>query len=88
MVVTLPNNDNKKKHNTIFVISSACFIFDLKVCDGLLGLATLYFQKDNMLEAKKLTTRALELATNVIGRKHHFVSDIYTKVMLYFCLFI
>ncbi|XP_063416845.1 uncharacterized protein LOC134699089 isoform X1 [Mytilus trossulus] len=52
----------------------------IQVCDGLLGLATLYFYKDNMLEAKKLTTRALELATNVIGRKHHFVSDIYTKL--------
>ena len=49
----------------------------------------MYVQKDDMLEAKKLMTRALELATSVLGKKHHFVADIYTKVrmgMLFYSL--
>ena len=35
-----------------------------------------------MLESKKLMTRALELATTVLGRKHHFVASIYLKVWI------
>lgn len=33
-----------------------------------------------MTEAKKLVTRALELATSVLGKKHHYVAAILTKV--------
>jgi hypothetical protein len=33
-----------------------------------------------MIEAKKLMTRALELATYVLGVKHHFVAAIFTRV--------
>jgi hypothetical protein len=44
--------------------------FFLQLCEGLLGLSTVYIQKENMIEAKKLMTRALELATYVLGVKH------------------
>jgi hypothetical protein len=32
-----------------------------------------------MIEAKKLMTRALELATYVLGVKHHFVAAIFNE---------
>ena len=54
--------------------------FFLQLCEGLLGLSTVYIQKENMIEAKKLMTRALELATYVLGVKHHFVAAIFTRV--------
>jgi hypothetical protein len=36
--------------------------------------------KNNMPESKKLLIRALELATDVLGRQHHFVAAIFNKV--------
>ena len=53
-------------------------IFQLS--EGLLGLATIYVQQENMAEAKKLMTRSLELAMEVVGQKHHFCSAIFAKV--------
>lgn len=52
----------------------------LQLCEGLLGLSTVYIQKENMIEAKKLMIRALELATSVLGNKHHFVGAIFTRL--------
>ena len=51
-----------------------------QLSEGLLGLATIYVQKENMAEAKKLMNRALELAIDVVGNKHHFVAAIFSKV--------
>ena len=36
--------------------------------------------KENMIEAKKMLVRSLELATDVLGRQHHFVAAILNKV--------
>ena len=47
----------------------------------MLGLASVYIELDKMDEAKKLMTRALELATEILGRKHHFVAAIFAKVV-------
>ncbi|CAG2215023.1 NPHP3 [Mytilus edulis] len=52
----------------------------LQLCEGLLGLSTVYIQKEDMLEAKKLMLRALELATFVLGKKHNFVAAIFTRL--------
>ncbi|CAG2192362.1 unnamed protein product [Mytilus edulis] len=52
----------------------------LQLCEGLLGLSTVYIHKEDMFEAKILMTRALELATFVLGKKHHFVAAILTKL--------
>ena len=57
-----------------------CLLSILQLCEGLLGLANVYIEKADMTEAKKLMTRALELATNVLGMKHHFVVAIFTRV--------
>ncbi|XP_071175248.1 uncharacterized protein [Mytilus edulis] len=53
---------------------------NLQLCEGLLGLSTVYINKEDMFEAKILMTRALELATFVLGKKHHFVAAILTKL--------
>ena len=47
-----------------------------------MGLAGVYIQKENMPEAKKLMIRALELSTDVLGKKHAYVASIYTQVFL------
>ncbi|XP_052059702.1 uncharacterized protein LOC127700331 [Mytilus californianus] len=52
----------------------------LQLCEGLLGLSSVYIQKEDMLEAKKLMLRALELATFVLGKKHNFVAAIFTRL--------
>ncbi|CAG2252128.1 NPHP3 [Mytilus edulis] len=54
--------------------------FSFYSCVGLLGLSTVYIQKEDMLEAKKLMLRALELATFVLGKKHNFVAAIFTRL--------
>ena len=35
-----------------------------------------------MAEAKNLMTRALELAIDVVGKRHHFCAAIFTKVSI------
>ncbi|KAL3870127.1 hypothetical protein ACJMK2_042738, partial [Sinanodonta woodiana] len=52
----------------------------LQLCEGLLGLATVFYLQDNMPEAKKLLVRSLELATDVLGRRHHYVAAIFNKL--------
>ncbi|XP_033745872.1 LOW QUALITY PROTEIN: uncharacterized protein LOC117331312 [Pecten maximus] len=52
----------------------------LQLCEGLLGLATVYNLQENKREAKKLLVRCLELATDVLGPKHHYVAAIYNKL--------
>ncbi|XP_060078987.1 uncharacterized protein LOC132558436 [Ylistrum balloti] len=52
----------------------------LQLCEGLLGLATVYNLQENRKEAKKLLVRCLELATDVLGPNHHYVAAIYNKL--------
>lgn len=52
----------------------------IQVCEGLLGLASVYIEQDKMDGAKKLMTRALQLATDILGRTHHFVAAIFAKL--------
>ncbi|XP_052774907.1 uncharacterized protein LOC128213338 [Mya arenaria] len=52
----------------------------LQLCEGLLGLATVYVGKENMAEAKKLLSRSLELSTKILGKKHHFVASTFTRL--------
>lgn len=54
--------------------------FYLQLCEGLLGLAEVYYLKEDMKEAKKLLLRSRELATHVLGPKHHYVAAIISKV--------
>ncbi|XP_053394800.1 uncharacterized protein LOC123525710 isoform X2 [Mercenaria mercenaria] len=52
----------------------------LQLCEGLLGMASVYIEQEKMAKAKYLMTRALELSTDILGRKHHFVAAIFTKL--------
>ncbi|WAR23121.1 Y7407-like protein [Mya arenaria] len=52
----------------------------IKLCEGLLGLATVYVGKENMAEAKKLLSRSLELSTKILGKRHHFVASTFTRL--------
>ncbi|XP_061175870.1 uncharacterized protein LOC133184810 [Saccostrea echinata] len=52
----------------------------LQLCEGLLGLAAVMNLKNDMPQSKKLLIRALELATEVLGRQHHFVAAILNKL--------
>ncbi|XP_069101362.1 uncharacterized protein [Argopecten irradians] len=52
----------------------------LQLCEGLLGLATVYNLQENKRESKKLLVRCLELATDVLGPNHHYVAAIYNKL--------
>ncbi|KAL5013818.1 hypothetical protein ScPMuIL_008088 [Solemya velum] len=52
----------------------------LMMCEGLLGLSNVYYLKENMPESKKLMVRALELSTEVLGKRHHYVAAILNKL--------
>ncbi|KAK3101549.1 hypothetical protein FSP39_004391 [Pinctada imbricata] len=52
----------------------------LQLCQGLLGLASIMNLKDNMVLAKRALIRSLELATDVLGKQHHFVAAILSKL--------
>ena len=62
------------------ILKYFCSLLYFKLSEGLQGLATIYKQQENMAEAKKLMTRALELAVDVVGQRHHFCAAIFTKV--------
>jgi len=69
--------DNYCKHSE----SELLVVYDIfQLCEGLLGLAAIHVAKENMAEAKKLLSRALELALKIFGNKHHFVASIFTRV--------
>ena len=54
--------------------------FSFQLAEGLLGQATILYLKEDMSEAKKFLIRARELATDVLGPRHHYVAAIINKV--------
>ena len=60
----------------------------LQLAEGLLGKATVYFLTNEMRDSKIYLTRAKELATDVLGQRHHFVAAITNRVYMYIIMFI
>ena len=52
----------------------------LQLAEGLLGQATVFFLTNQMKDSKIYLTRAKELATEVLGQRHHFVAAITNRV--------
>ncbi|XP_013386754.1 TPR repeat-containing protein DDB_G0287407-like [Lingula anatina] len=68
-------NDAIARQNRIITPSQK-----LKLTEGLLGLAAVKVSKDEAIQAKRILIRARELATEVLGSRHHYVSAIINKI--------
>ncbi|KAL4236673.1 hypothetical protein ACF0H5_005057 [Mactra antiquata] len=51
-----------------------------QLCEGLVGLGTVYIEQGRVADAEPLMIRALELAVDIVGLSHPFTAAIFTKM--------
>ena len=75
----LQNRLDRQYHHRFIMM---CHNFSPQLAECMLGEATTLLLLSDMKESKKLLIRARELATEVLGPRHHYVAAIINKVFI------